>query len=129
MTVVISGQKAFGKDHSVKDVYDYYKMKLNGRYTAGEILTALDRYTDIKNDIPAPSDIIQIIDPPPKPISTAEFIHAKEMHALEGFPSHGYYGHIIKDYEKQNAEDRGSRPMTREGVELLSNVMKMVERK
>lgn len=101
LTVLINGQKAYGKDYSVSDTFSYYKMKLDGKYTANQILKAVDIYTDRKNDIPAPADIIQIINPLPAKITYAEYKHALEQHKLEGFPCFGYYGVLIKDYEKQ----------------------------
>lgn len=107
LTVIINGQKSYGKTVSLKDTYDYYKLKLNGKFTADSVLKALDMYTDSKNDIPAPSDLIGLMLPaPPVRITTAEFIHAKEQHALEGYPVCGYYGQIIKQYEKENADAR-----------------------
>jgi len=104
LTVLINGQKAYGKDYSVADTFSYYKMKLDGKFTAEQILKAVDIYTDRKNDVPAPSDIIQILNPPEKQITYAEYKHALEQHALEGYPMFGYYGQVIKDYNKQQGE-------------------------
>lgn len=103
LTVLINGQKAYGKDYSVADTFSYYKMKLEGKYSAEEILKAVDIYTDRKNDVPAPSDIIQIINPPEKQITYAEYKHALEQHALEGYPMFGFHGQVIKDYNKQQS--------------------------
>lgn len=105
LTVLINGQKAYGKDYSVADTFLYYKMKLDGKYSADKILKAVDIYTDRKNDVPAPSDIIQIINPPAKQITYAEYKNALEQHALEGYPMFGYYGGVIKDYNKQQSAE------------------------
>ncbi len=105
LTVLINGQKAYGKDYSVADTFSYYKMKLDGKYSANRILQAVDKYTDKKNDIPAPSDIIQILNPPPKQITYAEYKHALEQHAAEGYPMFGYFGGVIKDYQKQQSAE------------------------
>ena len=101
LTVLINGQKPYGKEYSVSDTFLYYKMKLDGKYTAEQIMKAVDIYTDKKNDVPAPADIIQILNPPEKQITYAEFKHALEQHAAEGYPMFGYFGGVIKDYQKQ----------------------------
>lgn len=101
LTVLINGQKAYGKDYSVSDTFSYYKMKLDGKYSAEEILKAVDVYTDRKNDVPAPSDIIQILTPTEKQITYAEYKHALEQHALDGYPMFGFHAQVIKDYNKQ----------------------------
>ena len=59
LTVLINGQKPYGKEYSVSDTFLYYKMKLDGKYTAEQIMKAVDIYTDKKNDVPAPADIIR----------------------------------------------------------------------
>lgn len=110
--MIINGQKAYGKDVSIEDTFDYYRMKLDGKYSASQVIGALDKYTDTKNDIPAPADLIAIISPAPARITQTEFIHAKEQHAREGYPAYGYYGQIIKQYERENAEDRAPQTMT-----------------
>ncbi len=82
-------------------MFSYYRMKLDGKYHAEQILKAIDIYTDRKNDVPAPADLIQIISPPPKQITYAEYKNALEQHAAEGYPMFGYFGQVIKDYKKQ----------------------------
>lgn len=97
------------------------------------VLTAVDAYTDQKNDVPAPSDLIALMTPPAeKRISGAEFIHAKEQWELEGFPSYSYYATVVKDYERQNAEDRAPKQpvinsLLKERVNLAIAEMKQGE--
>lgn len=112
LTVLINGQKPYGKEYSVSDTFLYYKMKLNGKYTAEQIIKAVDIYTDKKNDVPAPADIIQILSPPEKQITYAEYKHALEQHAAEGYPMFGYFGGVIKDYQKQQAAEAGIKTRT-----------------
>ena len=107
LTVLINGQKPYGKEYSVSDTFLYYKMKLDGKYTAEQIMKAVDIYTDKKNDVPAPADIIQILNPPEKQITYAEYKHALDQHAAEGYPMFGYFGGVIKDYQKQQAAESG----------------------
>ena len=107
LTVLINGQKPYGKEYSVSDTFLYYKMKLDGKYTAEQIMKAVDIYTDKKNDVPAPADIIQILNPPEKQITYAEFKHALEQHAAEGYQMFGYWRGVINDYQKQQAAESG----------------------
>jgi hypothetical protein len=107
LTVLISNQKTYGKQYSVADTFIFWKMKLENKFSANDILLAVDAYTDYKDDIPTPADIIKILRPEEKQIAYAEYKHAKEQHALEGFPQFGYYGQIIKDYHAQG-NDQGS---------------------
>lgn len=106
LTVIINGQKAYGKNVSLSDTYDYYKMKLNGRFPAHQVLAALMVYTDTKNDIPAPSDIISIINPAKPRITEAEFVEAQKWQERNGFPIYSEAKDLIEEYKLQQAEER-----------------------
>ena len=101
LAVIINGQKAYGKDYSINDTFRYYKLKLDGRYSADKVISAILAYTDVKNDIPAPADIINIINPPPTKITYADYKYALEQHKAEGYPMFGYFWQVIADYKKQ----------------------------
>lgn len=107
LTIIIDGQKAYGKDASIKDVYAYMKYKLDGKYSADMVCAAIDAYTDLHNDIPAPADLIKIINPPAPKITQSEYNKAYDQWKAAGFPQFDYYGGIVKDYERQQADDRG----------------------
>lgn len=106
LAVIINGQKSYGKQVSIEDTFAYYRLKLESRYTVESILKALQGYTDINDDIPTPSDLIGLMEPVIPKISHTEFIHAKNQWENEGCPMFSYYYTIVKEYEKQNAEDR-----------------------
>lgn len=110
LSIIINGQKAYGKDVSIEDTFAFYQLKLDGRFPADAVINALGAYTDRSNDIPAPADLISLMAPQTPRITQTEFIHAKEQHKLEGYPEFGYYGQIIKQYERENAEDRAPAP-------------------
>lgn len=105
LAVLIANQKAYGKEYIVADVFNLYEMKFSGKVPASVVLQAIDRYTDLHNDIPQPADLNKIIYPSARKITYEEFKHAREQHALEGFPMFGYYGQIIKDYQAQTGEE------------------------
>jgi len=83
---------------------------LGDKYPMETVLKALKEYMTTKSDMPVPADIEAILTPPKAKITQAEYIHAQKQHALEGYPYHGYYGAIIREYEAQEAEER-DRPM------------------
>lgn len=57
-----------------------------GRFTFDQVLEAMERYTDVKSDIPAPADIVQILDPEPEPLSNAMYVQLCKK-AVEGYLS------------------------------------------
>ncbi len=129
LTIIINGQKTYGKDVSIKDTYEYYKLKLDGKYPSDRVINAIQSYTDTKSDLPAPSDLITILEPKAEPrISTAEFIHAKECWKNENFPTHSYWAGVVKQYERENAEDRAPKIMTEDPklLEIARNSMKRI---
>lgn len=67
-------QKGYGRTPTEMLLLDSsFQWKL-GRFTFDQVLSAIERYTDVKSDIPAPSDIIQILDPEPEPLSQAVYV-------------------------------------------------------
>ena len=78
LTILIDGQKPYGKEYSLKATLDYFMLKLEKKYGVDQVLFALDKYTDKKNDIPAPSDIINILNPEPPKITTAQYVSAQK---------------------------------------------------
>ena len=101
MTIIIDGQKAFGKKHNIKDVFEYYKLKLGRKYPAALVLEALDEYTDRHNDIPAPSDIIGILSPQKPRITEAEFVQAHKWQENNGYPIFSEALDVINGYKEQ----------------------------
>lgn len=126
-TVMATIQKNYGKEIDIKATLQAWEYIL-GEYPADKVLAAMNRYMRKSSDIPAPADLIAIIDPPKPKITQAEFIHAKEQHKLEGYPTHGYYGGIIRAYEAQEADERSPEPLTSlEGKKLIHEAMKRVK--
>lgn len=81
-------------------------MTLEDDYPMAQVMAALKQHCKASNTMPAPADVVAILNPPKAKITQAEFIHAQKQHALEGFPMHGYYGAIIREYEAQEGEER-----------------------
>lgn len=106
LSILINGQKTYGRDYSVSDTFAYYELKLQSRYSAEQILYAVDKYTDTKNDIPAPSDIINILNPEAPKITEAQYVNACKEQERNGFPAFSAESVIIENYGKQNSDEQ-----------------------
>lgn len=93
-------QKSYGRELDVKNTVKAWEFVM-GDCSAKQVVNAMQVYMRQSNDIPSPADLLKIIKPPEKQITYAEYKHALEQHALEGYPMFGYYGQVIKDYNKQ----------------------------
>lgn len=105
LAVMATIQKKYGREINVKDTVRAWEFVMGMKYTAEQVISAMQAYMQISSDIPSPADLIKIIDPPPAKITYAQYKHALEQHALEGYPAFGYYGQMIKDYEKQQGDE------------------------
>lgn len=99
LTILCDGQKSYGKQIELKNIFSYYDLKLNGRFSARQVINALNAYTDKHNDMPAPADIINIIDPV---ITEAQYVSAQKWQERNGYPIFSDAKDIIEKYEKQN---------------------------
>lgn len=86
-----------------------WQMILENDMTADQICAAMITHARTSEEIPTPAHLLAYVKPPEKQITYAEYKHALEQHALEGFPMFGYYGQVIKDYERQRNEDTGAK--------------------
>lgn len=127
LAVISRGQKAYGKEFNVKDTLDYFRFKLEGKFSAKQVVYAIGVYTDTRDDLPTPADLVNILQPEKPRITEAEYVHACKQHALEGYPSHGYYKYIIKDYEKQQEMVRADNEVTDEKLlEVAGNAVRRI---
>lgn len=125
---LVEMQKAYGREIDLKMVLKGWEAILSDKFSGNQICYALKKYAlEIGDDFPSPKNIHDILCPPKPRISTAEFIHAKEQWALENYKPFSYYGQIVKDYERENEEERAeSRPI--EDDEILKIVQNSVKR-
>lgn len=110
LTVLINGQKAYGKEYNVSDVFDYFRMKMEGRYAVKPILAALSAYTDKNDDMPTPANIIAILSPEKRKITHAEYIAAQKMQDASGYPRFSPEAYLIREYEAQDRETSADNP-------------------
>lgn len=103
-TIIVDGQKAYGKDISLKSIYAYFKLKLEKRYSVDQVMYALDKYTDEKNDIPSPADIVNILSPKKVKVTYAQHVAALDYQKRNGYSEFSYEARLIRDYNKQQTE-------------------------
>lgn len=80
---------------------------LEKHMTASELCSAMISCSLKYDKIPTPNQLLAEKFPAERKITQAEFIHAQKEHEKEGFPAFGYYGQIIKVYQRQNREETG----------------------
>jgi hypothetical protein len=104
ISVISKEQKAYGKQIDVDGIYSYMQRKLEKLYSVAQIINAIDVYTDRNDDIPTPSDIINIITPVKK-INQSEYIEAlkqRDADRKNGCSSQfSWASSIIADYHAQ----------------------------
>ena len=128
LSITINGQKAYGKEYSVTDTFAYYELKLQSKFSAEQVLYALDKYTDIHNDIPAPSDIINILSPEEPKVTQIEYLDAIKKHELNGFKAFSPESMVIEQYKKENYEATESYEIECDKIkEICSNSVKRIE--
>lgn len=108
LSIVCEGQKAYGKEINIKSVFLYFQLKFEHRHSVEELIYAIGKYTDRKNDIPAPADIFEILNPTPPRITEAEFVEAQKWQERNGFPAFSSAKMLIEDYRAQQEEQRES---------------------
>ena len=106
LAIIINGQKTYGKDYSIIDTFAYFQFKLESKYSVEQVIYALDSYTDTKNDIPNPADIISILSPVKPRIRESEYIQACKTQERNGFPMYSYESVLIKEYKEQTSQDQ-----------------------
>jgi len=106
-SVMATIQKAYGRDIDVKPTLQAWEYLMASQFTAEQVVSAMELYMRQSSDMPAPSDIIALMTPPPPAkITQAEFIHAKEQWKLDGYPPYGQHRMIVKQFEAEQAAER-----------------------
>ena len=97
----IEMQKQYGRSIDPKLVMRGWQVKMAHRFSVDQILFALDVYTETHSDLPAPSDIIQILNPEPPQISDAEYVQAQRWQEANGYPIFSEAKDTIEKYRAQ----------------------------
>lgn len=105
-TVYFSDLDDFGKGVDIKLILQKYALFFEGKYSVEQIIKAIHTHCQKSTVIPKVANIEAILNPPTQKISQAEFIHAKDQWAKEGYPEFSFYAFQVKQYEKENNEAR-----------------------
>lgn len=73
------------------------------RFTVEQVISAIEKYTDKKSDIPTAADLIAIIEPEDDKITHEEYKHALRQWELEGKLPHSHWKAMALAYEDQQA--------------------------
>lgn len=106
LTTIYDNLSSYGQPLNLKSRLGLWKMTLEDDYPMTQVLAALKQHCKASNTMPAPADIVALLTPQTPKITQAEFIHAKKQWELEGYPKYSYYAMVVKDYEKQEGEER-----------------------
>ena len=71
-------QKKYGEPADHVKIRDDAFQKALGRFCIDEVHKAFETYTSQHNDIPAPSDILKILDPPPPVLDRPTYVSIKQ---------------------------------------------------
>jgi hypothetical protein len=128
ISVVVTQQNDYGKEVNVIDTIEYFKMKLQSRYTVDQVIYAIDIFTDRSDRIPTPADLIKILDPEQPRITEAQYVEACRYQERNGFPSYSDAALIKKQYEDQEKDRREeAQPITDERVKgILDQSIKKI---
>lgn len=127
LSVIAQGQKAYGKEINLKDIFDYFKIKLEGRFSVAQVVFAIQKYTDAKNDIPAPADIIKILNPEAPKVTEAQYYQACREYERNCFNEFTDAYETKKLYERQANQARENFAIENQQIKsLVSNSVKRI---
>ena len=126
MAIICDGQKAYGKNVELQPLFAYFKLKLESRFSVDQVIYALNKYTDSKNDIPAPADIINILNPPKPRISEAQFVEAQKWQEKNGWPMFSDAQETIDLYRQQEKDARDSHKTEVQRIEQAGSGFKQI---
>lgn len=123
LAVICKGQNPYGKEINIKDLFEYFKYKLDGRYTVDQVLYALGKYTDKFDDIPRPSGIIKILEP--AKITYAEYKYSLEQCRLSPMTTKYTHGETVAQYLAEQDNERTTQKVAL--AELSNEDVKLIE--
>lgn len=99
-------QKAYGRQCDALLVMQGWEWKLAGKFSVEEILWALDKYSDTRDDFPSPSNLIGILRPEEPKVTQAEYIQACKELEQNGYNQFSDAYDVKKLFESQQREER-----------------------
>ena len=118
---LIEMQKQYGREIDAKLVMRGWEVKLAGRFSIDQILFALDRYTDKRDDFPTPANLINILQPEEPEITEAQFIEAQKWQERNrDYSKYSAASETIHLYKRQKEEKSREAHVTCQKVHQLA---------
>ena len=126
---MLEGQNSYG-ERDADLVMSFWEWKLSSRFTADQVIFALDKYTDDNYDFPTPAGLIEILQPQEPRITESQYISAQKAQERNNWPMLSEEQTIIDKYREQMREDHRDHSIKCERIQLLaeSNVKRLVEK-
>jgi hypothetical protein len=120
-------QKAYGRTIDAKVIMRAWQRKFINRFTIDQIIYALDKYSDKRDDFPSPSNIIEILEPQAPVITEAQFVEAQKWQERNGWPIFSDAQITIDKYRKQNDDKHTAFRIEKQEIQsLVSDSVKMI---
>ena len=101
MAIYFSDLTDYGKGIDLRAILGKYRIYFAKIYTTDQIIQAIHEHCREIRVVPQVPDLLGILEPKPPKISHAEFIHAKQQWANQGFPPFSDYRDTVKAFEMQ----------------------------
>lgn len=117
-------QKAYGRVINAKVVMRAWQRKFIQRFTVDQIIYAIDKYSDTRDDFPSPANIINILEPQEPLITEAQYVEAQKWQQRNGYPIFSDAKDIIEKYKKQNEDNHESYKAATSEIKKLNGANK-----
>jgi len=121
-------QNTYKEPLDLEDRLAGWKFVLEEDYTMEQVLYGLKKFLKDSEDMPVPSNINNILNPPKPLVTTAQFIAARDNQARNGYPAFSTDDMIIREYEAQEADKQEEHKFeSNELTELAGKAVKRIE--
>lgn len=103
-SVAMAIQNSYGKEIDAKTTLKAWEYVMSDEYAADQVVAAIHKHVKQSNAFPTPADLIQIINPPQRKVTHAEYIAAQKYQEANGYPRFSPEAYLIREYEYQDRE-------------------------
>lgn len=125
LSQVYAAQATYGDKAQMMEWRDQIFQMVLGRFNFQQVKTAFVKFLEIRRDLPAPADIVQIIEPPKEKLSAAMYVALKKRIA-DGEYLYGSDRQYLRAFEEQEmAKMRGGSEELREAQREIADYTRM----
>lgn len=106
MAIYFSDLKDYGRGVDLEVILQKYKIYFEKDFSVEQVIAAIHRHCERSTEIPIVADLMAILAPEEKKITQAEYVNAQKAQERNNFPMYSAEAVLIRDYEKQQEEDR-----------------------